>query len=102
VGSDTADKWNVPGWGQLLTRHLYGDLKGGGIIKRFKLMLEMLPTNKQSADEIVHMAWFNPDVAAYLLERPLRNPNVPTHNINLRRLIAADSAARGSGGDSDN
>lgn len=29
--------------------------------------LEILPSNRQSADEIVHMAWFNPDVAAYLL-----------------------------------
>jgi hypothetical protein len=43
------------------------------------------------------VAWFNPDVAAYLLERPVRNPNVSQHNINLRRLIAADNAARESG-----
>jgi hypothetical protein len=61
----------------------------------------MLPSNKQSADEIVHMAWFNPDVAAYLLERPVRNPNVSQHNINLRRLIAAANAARESGPDGD-
>lgn len=97
VGSNTADKWNVPGWAQLIVRHAYGDIKGGGIVKRFKLLLELLPTNKQSADEIVHMAWFNPDVAAYLLERPIKNPNVPQYNVNLRRLIAADNAARGSG-----
>lgn len=97
VGSNTADKWNVPGWAQLIVRHAYGDIKGGGIVKRFKLLLELLPTNKQSADEIVHMAWFNPDVAAYLLERPIRNPNIPQYNVNLRRLIAADNAARQSG-----
>jgi hypothetical protein len=97
VGSDTAEKWNVPGWAQLAVRHFKGDLAGGGLIKRFKLLLEMLPSNKQSADEIVHMAWFNPDVAAYLLERPVRNPNVSQHNINLRRLIAAANAARESG-----
>lgn len=96
VGSDTAEKWNVPGWAQLAVRHFMGDLAGGGLIKRFKLLLEMLPSNKQSADEIVRMAWFNP-VAAYLLERPVRNPNVSQHNINLRRLMAADNAARESG-----
>jgi hypothetical protein len=97
VGSNTADKWNVPGWAQLMIRHVKGDLVGGGIVKRFKLLLDLLPTNKQSADEIVHMAWFNPDVAAYLLERPIKNPNVPMYNVNLRRLIAADNAARQSG-----
>jgi hypothetical protein len=91
----------VPGWAQLAVRHFKGDLAGGGLIKRFKLLLEMLPSNKQSADEIVHMAWFNPDVAAYLLERPVRNPNVSQHNINLRRLIAAANAARESGPDGD-
>lgn len=93
-GSNTADKWNVPGWAQLAVRHFKGDLAGGGLIKRFKLLLEQLPTNRQSADEIVQMAWFNPDVAAYLLERPIKNANVPAYNINLRRLIAADNGAR--------
>jgi hypothetical protein len=84
----------VPGWAQLAVRHFKGDLAGGGLIKRFKLLLEQLPTNRQNADEIVQMAWFNPDVAAYLLERPIKNANVPAYNINLRRLIAADNGAR--------
>jgi hypothetical protein len=101
VGSDTADKWNIPTWAQLAVRHVKGDLAGGGLIKRFKLLLEQLPTNRQSADEIVQMAWFNPDVAAYLLERPIRNANVPAYNINLRRLIAADNVARESGPSDD-
>jgi hypothetical protein len=99
TGSDTAEKWNVPGWAQLAVRHFKGDLAGGGLIKRFKLLLEMLPTNKQSADEIVHMASFNPDLAAFLLERPLKNANVPQYNTSLRRLIAADNAAREQQGD---
>jgi len=84
--------------GQLVVRHFKGDLAGGGLIKRFKLLLEQLPDNRRSADEIFHMAWFNPDVAAYLLERPVRNPNVPMHNVNLRRLIASANAAREIGG----
>jgi hypothetical protein len=101
VGSDTAEKWNVPGWAQLAVRHFKGDLAGGGLVKRFKLMLEMLPSNQRGADEIVHMAWFNPDVAAYLLERPIKNPNSSQHNINLRRLVAAANASRESGGGDD-
>jgi len=33
-----------------------------------------------------------------MVERPVRNPNVPQYNINnLRRLNAADNAARESG-----
>lgn len=96
-GSNTAGKWSVPVWAQLMIRHVKGDLVGGGIVKRFKLLLDMLPTNKQTADEIVNMAWFNPDVAAYLLDRPIKNPNVPAYNVNLRRLIAAANAARESG-----
>lgn len=63
-GSDTIEKANIPGWAQLAVRHFKGDLAGGGLIKRFKLLLEILPSNRQSSDEIVHMAWFNPDVAA--------------------------------------
>lgn len=99
VGSDTAEKLNIPGWAQLAVRHFKGDLAGGGLIKRFKLLLEQLPSNRQNADEIVHMAWFNPDVAAYLLERPVKNSNVPRYNIDLRRLIAAASASREQGGE---
>ncbi len=94
VGSDTAEKINIPGWAQLAVRHFKGDLAGGGLIKRFKLLLEMMPSNKQNADEIIHMAWFDPNVAAYLLERPIKNPNVPQYNIDLRRLIAAANASR--------
>ncbi len=47
VGRNTADKWNVPGWAQLAVRHFKGDLAGGGLIKRFKLLLEQLPSNKR-------------------------------------------------------
>lgn len=99
VGSDTAEKLNIPGWAQLAVRHFKGDLAGGGLIKRFKLLLEMLPSNKQNADEIIHMAWFDPNVAAFLLERPVKNPNVPQYNIDLRRLIATANASRESQGD---
>jgi hypothetical protein len=102
VGSDTAEKLSISGPIQLAVRHIYGDLKGGGIIKRFKLLLEQLPSNKQSVDEIVHMAWFDPNLAAYLLERPLKGTETAKYNINLRRLIAAANASRESAGEPGN
>jgi hypothetical protein len=102
VGSQTAERVGlIPQSVQLAVRHLYGDLKGGGIIKRFKIMMEMLPSGRQGAEEIVHAAWFDPNLAAFLLERKLPNPNATFSNVPLRRLIAAANASRGSGGDDE-
>lgn len=101
VGSQTAERINIPGWAQLVVRHFKGDLAGGGLIKRMKLLLEQLPTNKQSADEITHMAFFDPNVMAYLLERPVKAGNTALYNVNLRRLMGAANAARESGPDED-
>ncbi len=94
VGSDTAEKIAIPTGVQLAFRHIYGDLKGGGVIKRMKLLMEMLPSGRQNVDEIVNAAWFDPNLAAYLLERPVKNYNVPRFNVDLRRLIAAANASR--------
>jgi len=96
-GSPTAERSVLWRTGELALRHIYGDLKGGGIIRRMKLLADMLPNNKQSVEEITRAAWFNPDVAAYLLEKKVANPNVYYRNVNLGRLIAADNAARESG-----
>lgn len=99
TGSQTAERINIPGWAQLVVRHFKGDLAGGGLIKRFKLLLEQLPNNRQGADDITHMAFFDPAVAAYLLERPLPAANTSLYNINLRRLQALANGARESGPD---
>lgn len=96
TGSQTAERMNIPGWVQLVVRHFKGDLAGGGLIKRFKLLMEQLPNSNQGAEDIVHMAFFDPAVAAYLLDRPLPSANSSLYNINLRRLIAAANASRES------
>jgi len=102
VGSQTAERTSIiPPELALAARHLYGDLKGGGIIKRFRLMLELLPSSRQGAEEIVHAAWFDPNLAAFLLDRKLPNPNASFSNVPLRRLIAAANAARESGPDTE-
>jgi hypothetical protein len=101
VGSQTAERLKVPDSGELAVRHLYGDLKGGGMIRRFNLLLEQLPNNKASVDELMNMAWFNPDVAAFLLERPVTTIKGKDSNVYLRRAIAAANAARGENGNGD-
>ncbi|MBO4228008.1 hypothetical protein [Bradyrhizobium neotropicale] len=101
AGSQTAERASIPGWLQLGARALYGDLKGGGIIKRFKLLIEQLPSSKSGADDIVHAAWFDPNLAAFLLERKLPNPNATFNNVPLRRLLGAANAARESGPDDE-
>lgn len=102
TGSQTAERASIiPPGAQLALRHVYGDLKGGGIIKRWKTMIELLPSSKQGAQEIVDAAWFDPNVAAFLLERKLPDPNAKFNNVPLRRLMGAANAARESGPDED-
>lgn len=95
VGSDTAGKLMDSAVGrsvQLAVRHLYGDLRGGGIVRRFRLMASMLPNNVEAVREISQMAWFNPEVASYLLGKKVRDGATVRKNINLSRLIAAEAA----------
>lgn len=97
VGSDTAGKQTLLDTplgksSQLTIRHIYGDLKGGGIIRRFRLMASLMPNDKQAMDDIAQLAWFNPDVAAYLLGKKVRDFRSVPANINLRRLIAGEAA----------
>lgn len=100
VGSQTAERV-LPQWFQLGLRHIYGDIKGGGVAKRLKLMLELLPSNKQSANEIMNQAWFDPNVAAYLLEKPVADKLTLQYNSRLQRVIAVANAARGENGNGD-
>lgn len=78
---------------ELAAKHFYGNLEGGGIARRFKLMVGLLPSSRYAAREIVHQAWFNPELAAYLLGKPVRNfKALPTTN-GLRAAITADIQA---------
>lgn len=98
VGSNTADKvGNIPSWAQLAVRHIYGDLRGGGIVKRFKLLLSILPNDQQSVAAITQQTWFDPGLTAYLLELPLKGQNATPYNVTLKRALALASAGRSSG-----
>lgn len=97
IGSNTADKvGDVPGWIQLAARHLYGDLRGGGIVRRFKLFMSLLPNDQQAIQELTRQAWFDPEVAAYLLDRPVKATGGAPYNVNLKRLIAGGAGGRSS------
>lgn len=102
-GSDTASLLKAPdifgdGAGllgktaQITVRHIYGDLRGGGILRRFKLMQAVMPTARDGANQIAYMAQFNPELGRYLLGLPVRDmKRIPT-NWGLRAAIAADIA----------
>ena len=77
---------------QVGARHLYGNLEAGGIFRNVRLMLEMMPSNRQSVDEIAKMAWFDPGLMSYLLNKPLKNRGGAPYNVNLKRFMAADVA----------
>lgn len=80
---------------QIAVRHVYGDLKGGGILRRFKLMQAVLPSARDGANQIAYMAQFNPELGRYLLGLPVKNiKRIPT-NWGLRAAVAADLAAQG-------
>ncbi len=81
--------------GQLVIRHIYGDLKGGGIVRRYKLMASLLPTSRTGAQKIAYMTQFNPELGRYLLGLPVRNVKAIPNNFGLRAAVAADIANEG-------
>jgi len=102
-GSDTASLLKDPDFGdsmigktgQLILRHVYGDLKGGGIVRRYKLMASLLPTSRTGAQKIAYMAQFNPDLGRYLLGLPVRDVKSIPANFGLRAAVVADIANEG-------
>ena len=82
---------------ELAMKQLYGNLEGGGIMRRFRLMVALLPTSRRAAHDIVQKAWFNPEVAAYLLGKRVKDLSAIPPNYGLRAAIAADLAGRNEG-----
>lgn len=79
---------------ELVVKHIYGNLQGGGMVRRMRLMVGLLPTSRDAATEVAKAAFFNPEVAAYLLGKPVRNLSAIPTNSGLRDAIAADQAAQ--------
>ncbi|MBN8997735.1 MAG: hypothetical protein J0H94_21205 [Rhizobiales bacterium] len=75
---------------ELAAKHVYGNLEGGGVIRRMRLMLNLVPADK--ASEVINMAAFNPDLMSYLLGKKIRDVSAIPVNWGLRGLVAADIA----------
>lgn len=99
VGSNTANKLVdlIPAPVQLAIRHVRGDLRGGGIIKRMRLFMSLLPNDVGAVNQLTHMAWFNPEVASYLLGKEVREFNATPNNAFVKRAIALEAAGNDTG-----
>ena len=73
----------------------FGVLKGGGLMRAFKIARESLPGN--DFDEVVQRAltqmFLDPELAAHLLARNV-NPKAPGWNTKLQRLLGTGESVR--------
>lgn len=96
-GSNTADKgqqlWRMAEAG---LKAKYGVLKGGGYLRTLRVMAQTLPDDSAAVQRLVERAWFDPDIAEYLLTNKVRDLSAEASNKHVRRLIAGAAASRES------
>lgn len=99
-GSNTADKgeqmWRMAEAG---LKAKYGMLKGGGIVRTMRLVASTLPDDSSAIQRIVERAWFDPDIAEYLLTKKVRDMDAATSNAHIRRLMGGAAYGRSSSED---
>lgn len=74
----------------------FGVLKGGGILRTLRIAASTLPNNTESVQRLIQRAFFDPEIAQYLLTRKVRDLDYDASNAWLRRTMAAAEAARAS------
>lgn len=97
-GSNTAEKtlaWLTGPTTEALIKARYGVLKGGGILRTLRIVVESLPNNQRNVDELMRRAYFNPDVMEFLLEGKVRDFSRGESNKYVRGLLAGYVAAQG-------
>lgn len=75
----------------------YGMLKGGGITRTVGLMLDSmanLSTKPQAVENIIMEMMFNPDLAAHLMNKSVKEVGTPAWNAKLNNYLAIASGAR--------
>jgi hypothetical protein len=82
---------------QLMLRHVYGTLEGGGMVARMRTALSLMPQNTQTIENIANLAFFDPQVAAYLLGKKVRSFESIGPNAYLKRAIAAAQSGNAPG-----
>lgn len=95
-GSPTAERtgpdlWR---WTEIGLKAKYGILKGGGIMRTLRLWADTLPSNKEAVGQLHRQMWFDPELAAHLLRKPLKDIDTPAWNQRLQNLLAVGAGAR--------
>lgn len=100
AGSNTADKfanmWRVAEAG---LKARYGVLKGGGYLRTLRIMAETMPNNDAAVQNLIKRAYFDPDLAQYLLTRKVRNLDADASNAWVLQALAATTAGRTGDGE---
>ncbi|MGF7158405.1 hypothetical protein FHS85_000015 [Rhodoligotrophos appendicifer] len=78
---------------ELGSKGMYGVLKGGGITRTAKIALSVMPNKRQRVDDLMTLAFFDPEVATYLLGKQMPKAG-KTSNPWIRRFLAAAAASR--------
>ncbi len=96
-GSNTADKFeNVWRVAEAGLKAKYGVLKGGGILRTLRIVAATLPNNNESVQRLIERAWFDPDLAQYLLTNKVRDLDYQASNAWVRRIMAGAEYGRES------
>lgn len=91
AGSNTTEKMMAALTGPTMEAALkarYGVLKGGGILRTLRVVVESLPNNQKSVDDLLRRAYFNPEIAEYLLTGAVRDWPRGESNKRLRMALA--------------
>jgi hypothetical protein len=98
AGSNTADKgaqvWRLAEGG---LKARFGALKGGSYLRTLRIMASTLPSDVGDIQRLIERAWFDPDLAEYLLTKKIRNLDIPASNAHVRRIMGAAAFGRSSG-----
>ena len=65
----------------------FGVLKGGGVLRTLRIAASTLPDNREAVAALVQRAWFDPELAAYLLTKDVDQLRGAAANGTLRRLV---------------
>ena len=73
----------------------FGVLKGGGLLRTMRIVASTLPDNKEAVARLVERAWFNPELATYLLTKDVDQLRGAASNGTLRRMILGANLQEG-------
>lgn len=100
AGSQSIDKLSsVLNYLEAPIRAVHGALEGGSIMRKLRVMASMLPNDRQTVERLAEMAWFDPEVAQFLLKNDVKGMNAPNSSTRLKVIMSGAAASRASGPD---